>query len=705
MRDLGTRLVAVLIGGLLLLPTTSSAQGQQPPTFRSPSTDELSKTTTADNNWLTFGGALNNQRYSSLNQLTGDNVSQLRGAWMTRLGSGRGFKYKFEADPIVIDGVMYLATGNDDIFALDATNGRKLWSWQSDIPQDIGTICCGWDNRGVAAGEGLIFAGLLDGSFAALDQKTGKLAWRTQLEDYKAGFSITGAARYFDGLVFTGISGGEFGIRGRVYALDAKTGKEVWRFYTVAAPNDVGGDSWPNDGSFQRGGGAVWQAPAIDPALGMLYFSTGNAGPWMGDSRQGDNLFTSSIVALDYKTGQYKWHFQQVHHDIWDLDSSSPVVLFDQTYNGQPRKGLFECAKTGWCYLLDRTNGQPLTGIDEKAVPQEPRQNTAATQPYPAGDAFVQQCAQPVEGFPVPGCMFTPFWETPVLFRPALDGAATFNPMSYSQQTGYIYALGHELELALAAKPAEYTPGRWFIESSVSTPPDVPITSTVTALDSRTNKIVWQKRREGADSKGDLTTAGGLLFAGQADGTLHAYSAQTGDDLWSFQVGWGIGAPPMTYSVNGEQYVAVAVGGNVGGNVSLDGDAVWAFKLTGTVDQVAAPPPVRTKNTIAGFPPTMLGQPLGGPPGLSAYDSVIFDGTLAMDDYFFTAQRVQVPVGTTLSWKNNGSSTHTATESTGAWDTGDIAPGATASLTFDTPGTYNYSCTPHPWMLGQVIVQ
>ena len=338
MRELRTRLVTVLIGALLLLPTTS-AQAQQQPSFRSASTDELSKATTGGNNWLTFGGALNNQRYSTLNQINSGNVADLKGSWMTRLGSGRGFKYKFEADPIVIDGVMYLATGNDDVFALDATNGKKLWSWQSDIPQDIGTICCGWDNRGVAAGDGRIYSGLLDGSFAALDQKTGHLAWRTQLEDYKAGYSITGAARYFDGLVFTGIAGGEFGIRGRVYALDAKTGKEVWRFYTVPGPGESGGDSWPNDGSYQHGGGTVWQAPAVDPELGMLYFSTGNAGPWMGDSRPGDNLYTSSIVALDYKTGQYKWHFQQVHHDLWDLDSSSPVVLFDQTYNGQPRKG------------------------------------------------------------------------------------------------------------------------------------------------------------------------------------------------------------------------------------------------------------------------------------------------------------------------------------------------------------------------------
>jgi alcohol dehydrogenase (cytochrome c) len=694
----------------VLLPTTTLAQQSQPqpaaPTFRSPTQDELEKTTSGGNNWITFGGALNDQRYSSLDQINASNVGGLKGAWMTRLGSGKGFKYKFEADPLVIDGVMYLATGNDDVFALDATTGRKLWQWQSDIPQDIGTICCGWDNRGVAAGDGLIYAGLLDGSFVAIDQKTGNLVWRTQLEDYHSGYSISGAARFYDGMVFTGISGGEFGIRGRVYALDAKTGHEIWRFYTIPGPNDVGGDTWPNDDiSYLHGGGAVWQAPAIDPELGMLYFSTGNAGSWRGDRRPGANLFTSSIVALDYKTGQYRWHFQQVHHDIWDLDSSSPVVLFDETYNGQPRKALFECAKTGWCYILDRTKGQSLTGVQEKSVPQEARQATAPTQPYPDGDAFVAQCALPAQGFPNLGCMFTPFWDVPVAFRPALDGAATFNPMSFDPKTGLIYALGHEVELTLAVKPGDFTEGRWWIETVVSTPPDVPITSTITALDSHTNKIAWQKRRDGQDSKGDLTTAGGLLFAGNPDGTLKALDASTGDELWSFQAGWGIGAPPMTYTVNGQQYVAVATGGNVGGNVTLDGDAVWAFKLNGTVDQVAAPPPVRTANNAFGGPPTQLGQPLGPPNGLSAYDKVTFSGTLMVDDFFYTSSRVQVPAGTTITWHNNGPSVHTATDSMGGWDTGDIAPGQDASVEFDSAGTYNYSCTPHPWMLGQVIVQ
>ena len=207
------------------------------------------------------------------------------------------------------------------------------------------------------------------------------------------GETITSAPLYYDGLVITGLSGGEFGVRGSVTAYDAETGKLVWRFYTIPGPGETGHETWPQDNdAWKHGGAPVWQTPAVDPELGLLYFSTGNTSPdFDGSSRKGDNLFANSIVALDAKTGEYRWHFQQVHHDIWDLDSPSPVVLFDVKIDGQLRHALAEASKTGWVYILDRTNGKPLVGIDERAVPQEPRQHTAATQPYPVGDAFTPQ--------------------------------------------------------------------------------------------------------------------------------------------------------------------------------------------------------------------------------------------------------------------------------------------------------------------------
>src|SRR5215471_989032 len=406
LRFLG-RVAAIALLGSTLGP--SAALAQPAPTTR-PTQQELTSVRAGDKDWITYGGSVFNERWSTLDQITTGNVATLKGAWMTRLGSGRGTKYRFEPDPLVIDGVMYIPTGNDDIFALDAKTGKKLWEYNSDIPQVNDLICCGWDNRGVAAGQGMIFSGQLDGSFVGLDQQTGKLLWRTQLEDYHDGFSITGATRYYDGMVFTGMSGSENGVRGRLYALDAKTGREIWRFYTIPGPGDVGGDTWPSPNdpdpvkrdAYTHGGATVWQAPAIDPDLGMIYFSTGNAGPdYDGSVRPGDNLFTASILALDYKTGQYRWHFQQVHHDIWDFDAPSPTVLYDQTYNGVQRKGIYESSKTGWIYFLDRTNGKPLIGIDEKPVPQEARNATAATQPYPVGDAFMDQCPDPLPNIPL----------------------------------------------------------------------------------------------------------------------------------------------------------------------------------------------------------------------------------------------------------------------------------------------------------------
>jgi quinohemoprotein ethanol dehydrogenase len=708
MRTFLRRCAAATVAVVLLLPSNTLAQSQGP-SFRSPTDQELTTTKSGGANWITYGGALSNGRYSTLDQVNTTNVGQLKGAWLSRLGSARGSKYIFEADPLVIDGVMYIPTGNDDIFALDGKTGRKLWEYNSDIPQVNDLICCGWDNRGVGAGQGMIFSGQLDGSFVALDQKTGKVAWRTQLEDYHDGFSITGATRYYDGMVFTGMSGAENGVRGRLYALDAKTGREIWRFYTVPAPGEIGGDTWPSPNdpdpvkrdAYLHGGATVWQAPAIDPELGMIYFSTGNAGPdYDGSVRPGDNLFAASIVALDYKTGQYRWHFQEVHHDIWDYDAPSPVVLFDQTYNGVPRKGLSQPGKTGWNYYLDRTNGQPLIGIPETAVGQEPRMATAATQPIPVGDKFVKDCITgPVPGFPIVGCMFDPFFDVPVVMP---GSAGKWSPSSYDPQTGYTYVFGEEGVTGRAMRTSTYVLGKTYTSGANVTPIGMPINNTLTALDSRTNKVVWQKETPGATSYGAVSTAGGLLFVGQPDGNLLAYDAKTGDQVWKFQTGWGISAPPMTYSIDGVQYIAIASGGNRGGPATLDGDAVWAFSLGGTIDEVAAPPPVATKTALAGAL-VKLGDRIGAVTAVGG--DTPFDGTVSTLDYAFAPVRISIPVGTTLTWKNNGAVIHTATDATRAWDTGEIPSGQSVSITFDSAGTFNYNCSPHPWMIGQITVQ
>ena len=234
---------------------------------------------------------------------------------------------------------------------------------------------------------------MLDGRLVALDRRTGKEVWSIQAERWQEGFSITSAPLYYDGMVITGFSGAEIGVRGRVKAYDADDGKLLWTFYTIPGPGELGHDTWPQDNEvWMHGGATVWQTPAVDPELGLIYFSTGNPGPdFNGAVRAGDNLFSASIVAIEARTGKYRWHFQQVHHDLWDYDAPNPVVLFDVRVGGALRKGLAQVGKTGWAYILDRETGEPLIGIEERPVPQEPRQATAATQPYPVGDAIVPQ--------------------------------------------------------------------------------------------------------------------------------------------------------------------------------------------------------------------------------------------------------------------------------------------------------------------------
>jgi quinohemoprotein ethanol dehydrogenase len=641
--------------------------------------------------WRTSGGSLSNQRHSTLDQINTGNVKDLKGKWVTHLGSGLGSKYSFEASPVVQDGVMYLASGNDDVFALDARTGAEKWEHLSGIDQNINSVCCGWDNRGVALGENRVFVGQLDGTIVALDQNSGDLLWKTQIARWQDGYTITAAPRYFDGLLFTGISGADRGIRGKLTALDAKTGQEVWHFYTVPAPGDVGGDSWPDDGySYLHGGASVWNTPSIDPDLGMLYFSTGNAYPGsLGSYRPGDNLFASSIVALDYRTGQYKWHFQEVHHDLWDYDAPNPTVLFDQSYNGQTRKAIAEAGKTGWIYLLDRTNGQPLLGVEEKPVPQEPRNATAQTQPFPVGDPLVPQCADALPGWPLVGCVFSGFYDQPVLAKPAVGGGVNWAPMAFSPQTGYLYATAMDYNWAFVRPPdSEVTRDDTGYTGARATSPLVGSTysGTYTAIDSRTNKIAWQKTmpyRIGQGS-GTLSTAGGLLFHGEPDGNVLALNAQTGDELWRWQAGYGADAPAVTYELDGQQYVAIAAGGVTLAVGSQNGDAVWAFALDGKLAPFSAPK----------TPPT----------GVAFTQAIVSTRAVKVMEFTYDVARATIPVGSVMNWANTGSQAHTATASDNSWDTGPIAPGQSATVEFDTPGTYTYICTPHPWMTAQVIV-
>ena len=565
------------------------------------------------NAWLTNGGSTYNQRYSPLDEIDTENVENLKGVWMTDLrGSALAAKYSAEAQPIVYDGVIYVPTGEDHVFAVSVDTGKILWQYDAKLDQKISTVCCGWLSRGVALGDGKVYLGQLDGLLVALDQKTGKRVWSTEVGSWRNGYTITAAPLYYDGLVITGVSGGEFSIRGRIQAYDAKTGKLVWRFYTVPGPGEVGHDTWPaNNDAWRHGGAPVWQTPAVDPELGLLYFSTGNASPDLdGSRRAGDNLFAASIVAVDAKTGKYRWHFQQVHHDIWDYDAPSPVVLFDVDVDGERRQALAESSKTGWVYFLDRKTGEPLYPIEEKPVPQLATQKTAKTQPIPSYPPYISHTVsdkaygeiakltrKTAKGKEVPKVrrarqIYTPFGNDVTVITPGPQGGNNWQPMSYNPETQMLYVCAE-------SGSSGYTrSGRFLEESKQGTIAELGSVFTLTgfgqqpghlvAIDAKSGRIVWQKRWPEACYSGTTTTAGGLVFVGRSAGELQAYDARTGDQLWSFQTGAGANTTPTFFEHNGKQYVVFYAGGN-SLVASPHGDNLWLFALDGKLGPAKAP--------------------------------------------------------------------------------------------------------------------
>jgi len=567
--------------------------------------------------WPTNGGNLYNQRYSPLKAINGANVAKLKGVWRTRLrGSGTAPQYSGFAQPIVYDGVAYVSTGANDVFALSIDTGEILWQYEAKVDPKITSVCCGWNNKGVAISEDKVFIGHLDGRLEALDRATGKIAWSIQAERWQENFSITAAPLYVNpstslragGMVIIGFAGGDRGTRSRLKAYDAKDGRLIWTFYTIPGPGEPGHDTWPKDNdAWKYGGAAIWQTPAVDLELGLVYFSTGNAAPdYNGAFRAGDNLYAASMLAIELATGKYRWHFQQVHHDIWDYDAVNPVILMDVTIGGpstglgagRTRKAIAEVGKTGWAYILDRETGKPLIGIDEKPVPQEPRQKTAATQPFPRGDAIVPQLIEIApEGHALvnDGRIFTPFvGKDPTIVAPGIWGGASWPPSSYDpvQQRMFVCASSVINGFTGGGDPKFVTPtdGVAYL-GGATTFTRVARTGIIAALDVTTNKIAWRYQWPEQCYSGTLATGGGLLFVGRNDGRLMALDSVTGKQLWQFQTGAGMHAPASTFEHKGKQYVlAFSAGSALIG--SARGDSVWLFGLDGTLPPVQEGAPV-----------------------------------------------------------------------------------------------------------------
>lgn len=542
---------------------------------------------TAD--WVTNGGSVYNQRYSPLKQIDRTNVKELKAVWRASLGgSGLGTQTSAQAQMLEYAGVLYVVTGEDDVFAIDVDTGGILWTYHAHLDPKSVLVCCGWAARGLGLGDGKIFVGQLDNWVVALDQKTGTVVWRTQSNTPgDGGSSITMAPLYYDGMVIIGHSGGEEGIRGVVKAFDARTGKERWRWNTIPAPGEPGSETWPKGSEIWKiGGGGVWSTPAVDPQLGLLYVAVANPSPDLnGHVREGDNLYTSSIVALDVKTGKYRWHFQHTHHDIWDYGGANPIILFDVSINGKPRRGLSHAPKSGYVYILDRVTGKPLVGIEERPVPQNASQHTSPTQPIPVGDDVVPHsidAALETGELINQGRTFTPFDEKSVLYK-QLAGI-NWPPMSYDLQSHVLYICANDGMGTVKRNGAEFTPpgrGQMYLGGSFGRG-TMPRRGLIAAEDVTTQKLVWRRQWPDPCNSGFVSTAGGLLFGGRADGRVMAFDTRDGSPLWEWQLDASIGAPVTTFEHRGEQVVAVYAGGYFFGGTKR-GDGVWLLSRHGTL--------------------------------------------------------------------------------------------------------------------------
>jgi alcohol dehydrogenase (cytochrome c) len=626
------------LGGRAPPPVTPPAPPTGDPSTIIPAPAFTAKDLTAPptEGWLTNGGNVFNQRYAPLGQINRSNVAQLKGLWRTGMASGARQDHSGQAQILVYGDTLYVINGANDVFAMDVDTGKILWNYSAK-PDPRAGAPAGHSSRGVAIGDGKVFIGALDCRLIALDQKTGKALWSVQAESWQDGFAITSAPLYYDNMVITGFNGGEMGVRGRVKAFDARTGKLIWTFYTIPGPGEFGHDTWPaNSDAWMHGGGGVWQTPAVDPQLGLLYFSTGNPGPDQnGGVRPGDNLFTVSMVALDARTGKYRWHYQQVHHDLWDYDAANPVILFDAPYKGVMRKAIVEVGKTGFAYILDRVTGKPLLDIPEKPAPQEPRQATAKTQPYPIGDAFVPQdipitpdgarLEPGTTHIPNYGRIFTPFWTEPTIMKPGSNGGANWPPSSYDPTTHILYACGTDRASIYRADPtpAAAAPGRPYMGGGFSQGQTLD-GGILAAVDLTTNRLVWRQEWREICFSGSVATAGGLLFTGRADGRLMALDKATGEKLWEFMTDAGVNTTVTTFMHKGRQMVVAHAGGGTFSS-GKRGDGVWAFALDGTIPTLA---PAAQGRGGPGGPPAPAPAATRGPVDLANGETLYKQGCL-----------------------------------------------------------------------------
>ena len=551
-------LIALLAACTILLPTYH-AQKKGTATTKKIDDKVLKQVEARPGDWLSYGRNYSETRFSPLNKINAANVKQLGLAWSYETNTNRGL----EATPIVVDGVMYTTGSWSVVYALDAKTGQQLWKYDPNVPKAYGAkACCDVVNRGVAVYKGKVYVGTIDGRLIALDAETGKVKWSDITVDQNQAYTITAAPRIVKGKVIIGNGGAEFGVRGYVSAYDAESGKQVWRFYTVpgnpARPFEskaieTAAKTWTGEWWRAGGGGTVWDAVAYDPDLDLLYIGTGNGSPWNREVRSpqgGDNLYLSSIVALRPDSGEYVWHYQVTPGDAWDFTATQHILLADLNINGQPRKVLMQAPKNGFFYVLDRATGELISAEPFVSVTWATGVDKKTGRPIEAENARYKN------NF--------------ALLKPGPLGAHNWQPMSFNPNTGLVYIPAQDA-VGLYLPDAKYKyapnrPGYWntavdFIPSLKDVPnaKDIP-PGHLLAWDPVKQKEVWRAQYPTIWNGGTMTTAGNLVWQGTADGRFVAYSADKGEKLWEINLGIGVIGSPITYEVDGVQYVSIMAG-------------------------------------------------------------------------------------------------------------------------------------------------
>ncbi len=485
-------------------------------------------------NWLTYSGSYDSHRYSRLDQIHRENIQELRLKWVFQMRTLE----EVETTPLVVDGIMYLTEPPSNAHALDTRTGRTFWSYVRDLPDEIHT-CCGRVNRGLAILGERLYLGTVDAHLVALDAKTGSVIWDVEVADHRTGHSITSAPLVVQDKVIVGIAGGEFGIRGFLDAYDAKSGKRVWRFQTIPGPGEPGHDTWEGD-SWKTGGAPTWLTGSFDPELNLIYWGTGNPSPdFNGETREGDNLYSDSVIALDADTGQLKWYFQFTPHDVWDWDAAQIPVLLDAQFQGRLRKLILWPNRNAFYYVFDRETGELLL------VRQFARQTWAE-----GIDSNGRPIVKP-EALPS---------EEGVVVLPGIQGAINWFSPSYNPLTGLLYLPVRDVPTLVTTGDISFSPGDFFLGSRWQGLPDEPSWAVIRAMVPQTGEVKWEYSLHRDVWTGLLSTAGNVVFGGSIEGQFFALDTSTGKELWRINTGAQIIAAPVTYLSDGKQLVSIAAG-------------------------------------------------------------------------------------------------------------------------------------------------